>query len=419
MRSNLSKQHYPADKQIDFLFVTYGGGHVKMVLPIAEKLLKDGYSVYIFALTTAINTLKHTSVPYFSYKDLPYAKNLDVIRQGKILMKTIEHNNFVEETETISYLGINFLDLEKQIGKIETIKLWKKGGRQFFYPINTMRNLLKDLRPNFVISTNSPRSEKAAIDAARLENIKSVCLCDLLVIPESEWLKNNDFADFLFVIDDRVKKMLVSKGRNKDQIKVTGNPAFDSINDNQNILKAKKYKIDNGLLGPNINILYASSPEPKMHPFTNEPGDKNLPNKIEKVLRDFVSVNKDFNLILRRHPSQNQEITEGERIYKSSLDIDFNIMVHVPDLIIQVASTIGMQAIIANKLLLNVDCSIFTNDTPYTKMGFGTGINSLNKLPTAILDTLSNNSLKKEYKPTQDALKNVTKELKKIYDTYS
>ena len=68
-----------------------------------------------------------------------------------------------------------------------------------------MRNLLKDLRPNFVISTNSPRSEKAAIDAARLENIKSVCLCDLLVIPESEWLKNNDFADFLFVIDDRVK----------------------------------------------------------------------------------------------------------------------------------------------------------------------------------------------------------------------
>ena len=56
--------------------------------------------------------------------------------------------------------------------------------------------------------------------------------------------------------------MLVSKGRNKDQkIKVTGNPAFDSINDNQNILKAKKYKIDNGLLGPNINILYASSPE--------------------------------------------------------------------------------------------------------------------------------------------------------------
>ena len=78
-----------------------------------------------------------------------------------------------------------------------------------------------------------------------------------------------------------------------------------------------------------------------------------------------------------------------------------------------------MQAIIANKLLLNVDCSIFTNDTPYTKMGFGTGINSLNKLPTAILDTLSNNSLKKEYKPTQDALKNVTKELKKIYDTYS
>ena len=88
MRSNLSKQHYPADKQIDFLFVTYGGGHVKMVLPIAEKLLKDGYSAYIFALTTAINTLKHTSVPYFSYKDLPM-QNLDVIRQGK----NIDENN--------------------------------------------------------------------------------------------------------------------------------------------------------------------------------------------------------------------------------------------------------------------------------------------------------------------------------------
>ena len=47
-------------------------------------------------------------------------------------MKTIEHNNFVEETETISYLGINFLDLEKQIGKIETIKLWKKRRKTVF-----------------------------------------------------------------------------------------------------------------------------------------------------------------------------------------------------------------------------------------------------------------------------------------------
>ena len=81
MPSNPIMQSYPADQQIDFLFVTYGGGHVKMVLPIAEKLIKEGYSVQIFALTTAIDILKKSSVPYFSYKNLPIAKNLDVISQ--------------------------------------------------------------------------------------------------------------------------------------------------------------------------------------------------------------------------------------------------------------------------------------------------------------------------------------------------
>ena len=95
MPSNLIMQSYPADQQIDFLFVTYGGGHVKMVLPIAEKLIKEGYSVQIFALTTAIDILKKSSVPYFSYKNLPIAKNLDVISQGKKMMRAIKQNNFV------------------------------------------------------------------------------------------------------------------------------------------------------------------------------------------------------------------------------------------------------------------------------------------------------------------------------------
>ena len=52
---------YPESGTTDVLFVTYGGGHVQMVLPVALALQKRGVRVCVFALTTAIALVFHDS----------------------------------------------------------------------------------------------------------------------------------------------------------------------------------------------------------------------------------------------------------------------------------------------------------------------------------------------------------------------
>lgn len=406
---------YPINQEIDFLFVSYGGGHIRALLPVAEKLKSDGYRVFIFALTTALHEVIKTNIPFFSYKDLPHSKNGESLMYGKKLSAEIENNGVVDINETIAYLGINFIDLVIQYGKKEAKKLWDEKGRQNFYPINTMNDVLNQLQPRFLISTNSPRSEKAAIIAAKNAKITSICLCDLLIIPESKWIKDKNFADYLFVINDQVKNMLIKLGRPEKDIFVTGNPAFDSIYDPDNILKANQYKKSINLDSSKKIILYASSPEPKFHPFNGKVGDEELPDKIEKILRDYAKDNKDIVLILRRHPSQNQNVKICERVVKSDLDTSFNVIVHVPDLIIQAASTIGMQAYLANKLLINIDCSVFNEDTPYTKMGIGVGVNALEDLSKTIDKVLNSNSdVSVEAKSYTKALTNVIEKINEI-----
>ena len=415
MELESNKSQLPLKKDIDFLIVSYGGGHIRTVLPVAEELIKKGFSVCVFALTTAIEEVNKTNIPFFSYKDLPQANNSTAISYGKFLSNEIENKGIIDFDETIAYLGINFLDLSKQYGKNKARKLWKDKGRQAFNPIHTMTDVLRQIKPKWLITTNSPRSEKAAINAARLQNIKSICICDLLVVPESKWLKDRNFANYLFVINKEVKNMLVKLGRPKEDIIITGNPAFDSIFDSSNLASANQYKKLNRINPAHKVILYASSPEPKTHPFNKKTGDIELPAKIERILLEYVNKNKNVSLILRRHPSQNQNIEISERVFKSNLETSFNVMVHVPDLIIQVASTTGMQAILAKKLLLNIDCSIFTEDTPYTSMGLGVGVDSLEELPDAITKILASDEVKpSEINFETQALKKTVNQIEKL-----
>jgi UDP-N-acetylglucosamine:LPS N-acetylglucosamine transferase len=220
-------------KKVDFLFVSYGGGHLKAILPVANQLIKDGYSIKIFALTTAINDLIDSNIPYFSYKDLPEAYEEENIKLGIKLAKHLDiqnnKDNIVSYEESVAYLALNYKDLIRLYGQSKGRKMWLEEGRQIFYPIYLMKKVLNYIEPKIVISTNSPRSEKAAIRAASMLNIKSVCINDLFAIQESAWLKDNSFANKIFVLNDSVKKFLVGLGRAAEDIVVSGNPAFDSL----------------------------------------------------------------------------------------------------------------------------------------------------------------------------------------------
>ena len=113
------------------------------------------------------------------------------------------------------------LDLIDQFGKEKAKEIWLNHGRQGFYPINFFKKILRNIKPDLVISTNSPRSEKAALRASKYLNIPSLCLVDLFGVQEIDWLKVNGHGTKICVIDNKVKNFLIENEENADEIVVT------------------------------------------------------------------------------------------------------------------------------------------------------------------------------------------------------
>lgn len=409
------------NKNIDFLFVSYGGGHLKALLPIAENLIKDGYEIYYFALTAAILEIKKTNIPFFSYADLNDSLTPQNIELGTKLAYEQEHannkKNSINNEETIAYLSLNYLDLVSQYGEKEARKKWLKSGRQAFHPLNLMTKIIEYIKPKMVISTNSPRSERASIEAASNLGIKSVCINDLFAIRQSNWLKKKEFANKVFVLNESVRNYLIKKGRPASDIVASGNPAFDELFDKRFYEEGKRIRRQMGL-GRNINILYASTDEQKINRWTGEKGDVNLPKKIEAKLREYIKKNKKINLIIRRHPSQSLEVKKGDRVFQSNQDQNINAILNAADIIIHSASTVGLQAALIGKSVINIELSTISSDLPLTSMNLGRSLFSLDEMEKVIDDEILSlsESEKKNRKNNFkiSATKTITEEIYKI-----
>src|SRR5438128_1956084 len=95
------------------LFVTYGGGHVNMILPIIRELASyPKIDIQVLGLTTASHTLAHANIPQFGFKKLIKPADERALKKGVILAKDIDHNSNVDYEETVAYLGLSYVDLE-------------------------------------------------------------------------------------------------------------------------------------------------------------------------------------------------------------------------------------------------------------------------------------------------------------------
>ncbi|MEA2017649.1 MAG: hypothetical protein U9N59_04305, partial [Campylobacterota bacterium] len=272
------------------LLVSYGGGHVNMLLPIAKRLRELKYEVVFFALTTAIDKLKQTNFKYYTYKDFFYSD--EVQEYGKELVKELDTIKLNDE-ESIAYLGQNYLELVEKYGEKQAQELYSKSNRQIFNPIKSMQYVLESIKPDLVISTNSPRSEKCIVQAASKLNIRSIALIDLFAIRCVDWFKDNDFASKICVFSDDVKSYLVENGRDEDDIVVTGNTVFDElVNNNDGKNNKDTYR-----------VLWASQKEPEYFAEFDTKGNPNLPLEIEEKLFEIFK-DKDWQLVVRNHPNE-------------------------------------------------------------------------------------------------------------------
>lgn len=376
--------------------VAYGGGHAAMLVPVINKLKKDErLNLIILALTTAGSVMENHNIDYVSYKDFAYLVNESFLEKGISLVGEQSASAVIPYDESVAYHGINYLDLIEQYGELEASKKYKSLGRQVFYPINFMKCLLTELNVDLLVATNSPRTERAAIDAASELKIKSLCLIDLFALQEVKWIGKKGYASKLCVLNQSVKDMLLDAGRSANEIEITGNPAFDSLSSQETIASGKNIKKARGWENSSlITLFYASQPEPAQHPFTDLNGDPELPRQIEQSLRDFIIKNSNYRLVVRYHPSENVDFKTQERVYFSPRDESLHGLLHAVDIVIVTASTVGLEGHLIGKKIISVDNSIFTGDAPYSRMGISEGVANVELLPKAI--ETSSQKLKKD-----------------------
>jgi len=388
------------------LVVTYGGGHARMLSPVVDHLLLlSNVQVCVLALTTAVLEFNPGRVEVLGYKDF-FFQNLDVKKYGEALIKSLD--KVVDHDEAVAYLGANYLELIEAIGEEEAKKQFGSLGRQAFNPIKSMTHILRKISPDLVVSTNSPRSEKAAIQAAYDLNIPAIALVDMFAIRCEKWFAKAVFADKVLVLSESVKRYLVSKGRCEKSIIVVGNPAFDGLVKRYNKIRDK---IEAKRSSLPFTVLWASQREPEYCFETGLHGDIDLPLKVEERLVDIFSRHKDWRLIARNHPSEVQRDYPDFVMTSSQSDDLFELLTSV-HLVITLTSTVGFQGAILGAKLVTIDLSVLTPTMPFSEMKLSKGVRDLDEIEPALLSIYEN--LSSSTTPVYDIDNSTERVLKEI-----
>jgi len=369
------------------LFVTYGGGHANMVVPVVKELMKrDFVQVDVLGLTTSRSAFEKQGIPCFSFKDLPIDQ--EAIAYGEALVENQQSHPLVSYRESVAYVGLSYQSLVRRGGAKEAEELYKAKGRQAFLPVDIMEKLIVDKSYDLVVATNSPRSEQAAIIAAGKLNVPSICMVDLFATQGIKWIGQKGYASKVCVLADAVKDMLVNGGRLPDEVVVTGNPAFDQLANLELDQLGRKLRQTKKWDEKKI-ILWCSQPEPEVHPFTGEKGNPELPMQIEKALKKACDEHQEWQLFVRPHPSENLEKREYLEGVEYGREEDLPSLLKAVDVVVVTSSTVGLEAALIGKSVVALNMSIFSPDMPFADMGIAHGVDQLEGLGSAIQEGIN------------------------------
>lgn len=344
------------------LFVSYGGGHIGMVLPVMCELeaLLPGVQCQLLALTTGHLKAKAVRPDTLGYKDLLHLVDADAARAWGERLAEGNTSPDVPREETIAYLGINYLDLIAQHGEAGAADLYREQGRYGFRPLHFMRAVMDALQPDAVVATNSPRSERAALDTARALGIPAIGMIDLFGLDSDTYVMHETKPDWTCVISEGVRNRLIARGFPPKGVVVTGNPAFDGLFNPANKRAAQSFLEARGWQGLRT-ILFAGHWEPVHHPATPIPVGRVLPLEIEAVLREHVRQREDLALIVRYHPSdwtQYPRVPDEPRIHFSEPPKEpIHPLILAADAVVVQTSTVGLESAVGGRPVISVENS--------------------------------------------------------------
>lgn len=363
-------------------FVTYGGGHARLVAEVANHLAKKNeYQICILGLTTAhkylTKVLRNVEIKsLIDYKPLFKLINNEVDTFGRSLLhENFNTNSGISKNESIYYLGLSFWDLKARIGEIKAKKKYSKHKRNAFEPIEVIERIMLYENPDLVISTTSPRFEIAAIRAAKKNKIPTLQLMDLFaeIYPQPE-------AKFIGCTNQKSKEILEKKLKKSSKVFVVGQPSIEKTMMNvasKNIQDIKKC-IDIPMRSKVILVATQKMITKNSDRSTNDILDnKDIFDNIFKQLSQIENFNK-FKILVRFHPISEDSQTylklkkKYPFLYITNDEISLSDSIAISNLVITHSSTVGIEALMCNKKVIT-----FTHDyenthpvTEYTESPF-------------------------------------------------
>ena len=281
------------------LVVTYGGGHVRALLPIIKKLKKENLKLITIGLTTAKPFLINNGI-----KDCLGSNDLlekEDKRYTKLAEKIVgdDMHEDIDFLDTIAYHAIGIRELVEIFGLQKGLERAKNKGRQIFEPLGFAKRFLKKTKPDLLITSICPRTELAFQKAAHSLNINSLAICDTFVDSLNSYVFKNNYSKNLTVLCEKEKIQLQKKGYS-GKIFVGGNPAFDSLfykfQKNKSELFKKSLNIGNKKI-----ISWCTHPRhiehlKDRHQFVN-------PEEMIKELEKICLESRDKFFLVREHPN--------------------------------------------------------------------------------------------------------------------
>ncbi|PJI96811.1 hypothetical protein CLU85_1567 [Acidovorax sp. 69] len=350
------------------LFVTYGSGHVRMVVPVARALAASGLAqVQVLALTTAAPVARDADLDVLQFKDFIRPRDSDALAHGRRLMACMS-GPIADPAETEAYLGLCWAELEEDVGPQEAARRYARDGRQAFLPLRLLRRILMQVAPAVVVATNSPRAERAALMVSRELGLPSVCMVDLFCLDEV-WIWQRDFADRVCVLNDAVRTFLITEGRNPDEVSVTGNPAFDTLGDTASVIAGSFLRKERGWESKRL-LLWPTQVEPAFHPFNGHAGNPQLPAMALAEVVAWVMARQDTVLCVRPRAGETPpSLPQDARIVVVDQETPLAQLLHAVDVVVTLNSTVGLEGHLAGTRLVQVLGSVFDTAMPLKSYG--------------------------------------------------
>ena len=319
------------------LLITYGGGHFEIIKRITQNLPKNSYKV--LALTGAFVKF-HKKVRFGVldlYKSLSSEHKKivhDIISYLKLNPPNI---NIDWNEETLLYYSLGALDFING-NQISSLSHFHWNRHNFLQLIAIRSFLSKHVEFKLIVTTTSPRFERASLLIAKEMNIPSIQIDDMFANPEAQF-----YGDHIIVSSISEVNRLIFRGIDKVRIKPLGNLVYEEF---------FNLKIDSSL---NKKIYFCPHKDRLYDEEGKEifQGNDRLNHKKEfKALAILLKNNPGFKLVVRPHPNDSCEeftefldICDFEIVHPSVESIE--IAISDAALWITPASTTGIQASLA------------------------------------------------------------------------